>query len=82
MLDKNIKDLKILFSQETIEARTKELAEQINEEFGLEETLTLVCVLKGSSMFFCDLAKYLKMPTHACMNGNSIISNDKTEIAA
>ena len=62
MLDKNVEDLKILFSQEAIEARTKELAEQINEEFGTEETLTLVCVLKGSSMFFCDLAKHLKMP--------------------
>lgn len=62
MLDKKIEDLKVLFSKETIEARTKELAEQINNDFGLEEDLTLVGVLKGSSMFFCDLAKYLKMP--------------------
>lgn len=61
MLDKKIEDLKTLFSKEEIEKRTEELAQQINKDFGNEE-LTLICVLKGSSMFFCDLSKHLKMP--------------------
>ena len=62
MLDKKAEDLKILFSQEQIEKRTKELAEKINKDFGVDEDLTLICVLKGSSIFFCDLSKHLKMP--------------------
>lgn len=62
MLDKKVEDLKILFSQEQIETRTKELAEQINEDYGTEQPLTLICVLKGSSIFCCDLSKHLKMP--------------------
>ena len=62
MLDKKIEDLKILFTQEKIEKRTEELAEKINNDFGTKEDLTLICVLKGSSIFFCDLSKHLKMP--------------------
>lgn|SRR5574344_321011 len=62
MMDRKIEDLKILFTQEQIEARTKELAQQINKDFGVKEDLTIICILKGSSIFFCDLSKYLKMP--------------------
>ena len=62
MLDRKVEDLKILFSKEQIDARTEELAEQINNDFGVEDDLILICVLKGSSIFCCDLSKYLKMP--------------------
>lgn len=61
MKDRKVEDIKILFSKEMIESRLAELADEINKEFKNEE-LTIVCVLKGSSMFFCDLAKLLKMP--------------------
>ena len=54
MLDKKVEDLKILFTQEQIEKRTKELGEQINKDFGTKEDLTLICVLKDSTIFFCD----------------------------
>ena len=62
MLDRKVEDLKVLFSKEQIEARTKEIAVQINKDMGFKDDLTLICVLKGSSIFCCDLSKYLKMP--------------------
>ena len=61
-MDKKIEDLKMLFDEESVKKRTKELAVQINETFGKNEDLTVICVLKGSSIFCCDLIKYLKMP--------------------
>lgn len=62
MLDKNVEDLKVLFSKEEIEKRIEQLAQQINNDLGIKDDLTLICVLKGSSMFCCDLSKHLKMP--------------------
>lgn len=61
-MDKNLKDLKILFTEEDVCKRTKELADMINDDFGTLEDLTVICVLKGSSIFCCDLIKHLKMP--------------------
>ena len=61
-MDKKIEDLKMLFDEETVQKRTKELAAQINAAFGKNEDLTVICVLKGSSIFCCDLIKHLKMP--------------------
>ena len=78
MCDKNIKDLKLLFSEDVILERTKELANQINQDFGIEDDLILVCVLKGSSMFFCDLSKYLKMPLKMEFIRVSSYGNEKT----
>ena len=61
-MKKSVKDLKILFNADEVLKRTKELAEEINRDFGTEKDLTLICVLKGSSIFCCDLSKHLKMP--------------------
>ena len=55
-------NFKVLISQDEIQKRVKELAEQINSALGTRDDLTLICVLKGSSIFCCDLSKYLKMP--------------------
>ena len=62
MPDKRVEDLKVLFSKEEIEKRIEQLAQQINNDFGTKDDLTLICVLKGSSIFCCDLSKHLKMP--------------------
>ena len=61
MLDRKVEDLKILFTQEQIEQKTKELADEINKDFGTGSELVLICVLKGSTMFCCDLAKHLNI---------------------
>lgn len=78
MLDKKIEDLKVLFSEEKIKQRTLELADRINKDFGEKEDLILICVLKGSSMFFCDLSKHLKMPVQIEFIRVSSYGNQKT----
>lgn len=54
-------DLKILFTAEEIQNRTKEIAHQLNALYQDEEVY-IVCVLKGAVMFAVDLAKSLEMP--------------------
>ena len=41
-MDKKIEDLKMLFDEEAVKKRTKELAAQINESFGQVEDLTVI----------------------------------------
>ena len=50
-----------LIKEREIRERIKSLAEEIDEVFG-EETLTVVCVLKGALIFTADLIKNLKTP--------------------
>lgn len=57
-----VENLKILFDEEQVHSKTVEIARQINEDFGTGEDLTVICVLKGSSIFCCDLIKHLNMP--------------------
>jgi hypoxanthine phosphoribosyltransferase len=51
---------KILFTEEQILKRVKELAQEINEYFG-KEPIVAVFVLKGSAFFASDLIRYLDM---------------------
>lgn len=53
--------VKELISEERVVARIKEIAEQINQDYE-GRSVTLVCILKGSVFFTCELAKYLKIP--------------------
>ena len=50
-----------LISQEKVESRIREIAAQINEEYEGKE-VHLVCILKGSIFFTCELAKYITLP--------------------
>ena len=61
-MDKDIKDLKVLIDNKTLIERIKALANDINSTYGVDEPLTIICVLRGAVMFFSELAKYLKMP--------------------
>lgn len=49
-------ELKVLIDEETLQARIKEMAEQLMEEYKGKE-LTFICILKGSIFFTADLAK-------------------------
>ena len=62
-VDKNIKDLTILLSEKQVKDGVTKIAQEINKTFSQDETLYLICVLKGSVLFFTDLVKQLKMPT-------------------
>ena len=50
-----------LISEEKVIARVKEIAEEINKEFE-GKSVTLICILKGSIFFTCELAKHIKVP--------------------
>ena len=54
-------DLKVLFSEEQIQTRIKELADEMNKFYNGEEVVA-ICVLKGAVMFATDLVKHLNMP--------------------
>ena len=62
IIEKNKSDLIELFSEEVIQKRIKEIAEEINNSFPQDEELVVVAVLAGSILFASDLVKRLKMP--------------------
>lgn len=56
------KDVKeILFSEEQLKQRVKELAEEINRDYAGQE-LMLISVLRGSFVFMADLVRELNIP--------------------
>ncbi len=53
--------IKVLFSEEHIRNRVKEIAHEINATYKNEE-LVVIGVLKGSFLFMADLVRHLTMP--------------------
>lgn len=53
--------VKELISQEVVENRIKEMAAQISKDYE-GKVVHLVCILKGSTFFTCELAKYITVP--------------------
>lgn len=53
---------KVLFTQEQIEARAKEIGKQIDEDYAGEEVL-LLGTLKGSIMWMADMMKAITLDT-------------------
>ena len=53
--------IKVLYSEEQIQNKIKELAQKMNEFYKGEEVY-VVCALKGAVMFCVDLVKHLDMP--------------------
>ncbi len=53
--------LEVLFSEEVITEKIRELGEIISRDFEGQE-VTLVCILKGASVFTCELAKRITVP--------------------
>ncbi|MBO7710004.1 MAG: hypoxanthine phosphoribosyltransferase [Lachnospiraceae bacterium] len=54
-------NVSILISQQELEARIEKMAEQINRDYE-GESVHLICILKGSAFFTCELAKHLDIP--------------------
>lgn len=52
---------KVLIDEDSLNARIKKLASQINEHYKDEDTLIMVAILKGSVMFMAELAKHIKL---------------------
>lgn len=53
--------IKVLISEKELQQRIEEMAEEINQDFA-GESIHLICILKGSIFFTCELAKHLNMP--------------------
>ena len=57
----DVKDIKVLLSEEKIQNRIQEIADKLNALYQNEEVYA-ICVLKGAVFFAIDLLKHLKMP--------------------
>ena len=53
--------IRILLSEEEVNARISEVAAQINADYA-GKPIHLICILKGGVFFTCELAKRLNMP--------------------
>ncbi|MBR1854867.1 MAG: hypoxanthine phosphoribosyltransferase [Lachnospiraceae bacterium] len=53
--------IRVLISEEEVDARIREIGEQISKDYAGKE-VHLVCVLKGGSFFLCELAKRITVP--------------------
>lgn len=53
--------IKVLISEEEVDARIRELGEKISKEYEGKQ-IPLICVLKGGVFFMCELAKRITVP--------------------
>ncbi len=53
--------IRVMFSEEEVSARIKELADQINRDYEGKE-VHLIGILRGGSFFMCELAKRITVP--------------------
>ncbi|MCQ2528096.1 MAG: hypoxanthine phosphoribosyltransferase [Saccharofermentans sp.] len=68
VLDGKIDIKKVVFTREEIEARVKELGEQITRDYQGKE-LVIVGVVKGSLYFLSDLTRYIDLPVKVDLIG-------------
>lgn len=59
-MEKDVKE--ILLTEEEIRARVKELGEQITKDYKDKNSLVVIGILKGASVFFADLIREIKLP--------------------
>ena len=53
--------IKVLITEEEVDARIRELGEKISKEYEGKQ-IHLICVLKGGVFFMCELAKRITIP--------------------
>ncbi|MCM1425382.1 MAG: hypoxanthine phosphoribosyltransferase [Eubacterium sp.] len=53
--------VEVLLPEEKINARIRELGEQISRDYA-GKSIHLICILKGGSFFMCELAKRITVP--------------------
>jgi len=78
------KTLQVLFSEDQIQKRVKEIAEKINRDFANCDNVVVVGVLCGSLLFLSDLVRYLNIPVQlefirVSSYGNEQISSMKVK---
>lgn len=53
--------VKVLFTEEEVDAKIKAMGEQISKDYAGKQ-VHMICVLKGGSFFMCELAKRITVP--------------------
>lgn len=53
--------IKVLISEDVVDAKIAELGKQISEDYA-GKSVHLICILKGSVFFMCELAKRITVP--------------------
>lgn len=53
--------IKVLVSEQDVDARIEELGKKISEDYAGKQ-VHLICILKGSVFFMCELAKRITVP--------------------
>lgn len=76
--------ISVLISKEDVEKRIQEMAAQISKEYE-GESIHLVCILRGSIFFTCELAKYITVPVtidfmSVSSYGNETVSSGRIKI--
>lgn len=76
--------VKVMISETEVEKKVLELAEQINKDYAGKE-LKLICILKGSVFFTCELAKRITVPVtidfmSVSSYGNATVSSGRVKI--
>ena len=66
---------RVLLSEEQIQNRVREIGAQIAEEYG-DKNPVMICILKGSTMFFADLLR--AMPIRLTMDFMAVSSYGRT----
>jgi hypoxanthine phosphoribosyltransferase len=69
--------LQVLLSSEKIQARVRELGEQISRDYP-DGNLHMVCILKGACFFLTDLARAMKRDVSVDFMGISTYGKGKT----
>lgn len=72
--------IEVLYSEEELVLKAKELAQQINKDYA-GKPLTIVCTLKGAIFFFADLVKNINLDCQIeFIKASSYIGNTTTTI--
>lgn len=77
-------NIKVMISEEQVNIRIRELAEQISKDYE-GKSVHLICILKGSVFFSCDLAKRITIPVtldfmSVSSYGNETVSSGRVRI--
>ena len=77
--------VEVMISEQDVQARVKELGQQITECYKDSENLVMVGLLRGSFVFMADLARAIELPHEvdfmtASSYGNTMESNRDVRI--
>src|SRR5574344_778435 len=67
--------ISVLIDENTVEEKIKEIAKQISKDYE-GKSITLICILKGSVFFACELAKRITVPVTLDFMSVSSYGND------